>query len=230
MKWNLSRKQVAYIFIALVVTIILIGFFDTLQRALFGFTGLLEGYVENHTVLGPIFFILFAAGSVLLGPVTSSPLVPSAVIIWGTETVFVYLLLGWLIGNVLAYAIGYYFGFTFIRKIVSPEDLMQWEIIIKKHITWPYALLFRIATPSETGYIFGTVRYDFIMYLFVTLLAEFPFAYILIYSGKALIEATWLSLIGLLLLWLFIISISALLLRRQYKKTKIKDSGLLALD
>lgn len=145
-----------------------------LQTVFFGLTDTIEAYVKVHPLIGPFLFILFAALSVMLGPATSAPLVPLAVVVWGPPLTFMYLFAGWVLGNMGAYAIGYYLGYPAVKKMMKKEKFDRWSALLDRKVTLLVALIVRIATPSETGYFFGIVRYHFSKFVFVSILAELP--------------------------------------------------------
>ena len=87
-------------------------------------------------------------------------------------------------------------------------------------MTFPLLLLFRLAMPSETGYVFGLFRYDFCRYLLITFLAELPFAILIVYGSDAFIQTNWWSFAILFLVGVAIIALAyRLFIRRFEEKT-----------
>lgn len=158
-------------------------------------------YLAEHTKLGALAFMVLAAISIIGGPFTSAPLVPSALVAWGHTATLLLLFSGWLIGNSVAYAIGYHFGYPVVHRLFSKEKFHQWIAVANKHVTIEFLFLVRLAVPSEIGYLFGLVRYDFLKYILVTFFAELPVVFLLVYAGDAFIRSNWPSLFFIGVVW-----------------------------
>lgn len=221
MEMRISKTQLVLVIIVAAI-FIMFATSALLQDTFYHITNNLQTFVEHNKVLGPIIFILLAAASVLLGPFTSAPLVPSAVIIWGTGLTLGFLILGWLLGNTLAYGVGYYFGYPLVKKLLPDNKVEEWITLLSENVDIWLAFLFRLATPSETGYVFGTLKYNFLKYFTITLIAELPFAVVTVYAGEAFINTGWLSFVGLGILWAIFILVAVSMFRRKVKKVKQK--------
>ncbi len=185
-----------------------------LQGVFNDFTQVLAVFGVEHPVLGPLVFMGLAAVSVLLGPFSSVPLVPSAVAIWGIIPTLAFLLSGWLAGSAGAYALGRYAGQPLVSRIVGPRQLEKWFITMERHLNFIMMLIFRLAVPSETGYIFGLIGYRFKQYMLITFLAEFPFALLAVFAGDAFADTSWASFWSLLIIWVGIIGCAYIMLVR----------------
>jgi uncharacterized membrane protein YdjX (TVP38/TMEM64 family) len=214
------RKKYYYTFAVLFLLFIIFGSSVFLQDVFDRLVTVLDGYQQNHIFFGPFIFIVLAAFSVMLGPFTSTPLLPFAVAVWGTDRTLLFLLSGWLIGNSIAYAIGYYLGHPLARKFFEEGDFVKWTGFLSRKVDIFLAFLFRLATPSETGYIFGTIKYNFFKYFFITLLAELPFAVVTVYAGEAFVNAGWKTFALLGLAWLAIVYFAVTLLNKRLKTLK----------
>jgi uncharacterized membrane protein YdjX (TVP38/TMEM64 family) len=170
------------------VLILLLVRWDTVTRAYLHGVRWLEPYVREAGVWGAVAFAVFAALSVLLGPFSSGPLVPSAVLAWGQLRTFSLLLLGWMLGNITAYAIGRYAASPLLRRLVPWQRIEEWmDRIPRKRMLW-LAVLLRLTLPSEVGYAYGVLRFNFAGYVALTLLAELPTALLLVYGSSALLN------------------------------------------
>jgi uncharacterized membrane protein YdjX (TVP38/TMEM64 family) len=214
------RKKYYYTFGFLLLLFTVFGSSVFLQGAFENLVTILDTYQQTHTFFGPFIFIGLAALSVMLGPFTSTPLLPFAVAVWGTDRTLLYLLSGWLVGNSLAYAIGYFLGYPLAKKFFQPEEFAKWTSLLSRRVDIFLAFLFRLSTPSETGYIFGTLKYNFFKYFFITLLAELPFAIITVYAGQAFVNAGWKTFVSLGLLWLIVLYFAITLLNKRIKLIK----------
>lgn len=175
----------------------------------------IDSYSNKHPVLGVFLFMAFAAASVLLGPFTSTPVIPIGVAIWGSFLTTVFLLAGWLAGDILAYYIGHRFGYPVVGKIVGREKLDKWISQIADRLKFLFVVLFRLALPSETGYIFGILQYNFKKYLAAVFLGELPFAVLLVYASDAFLKGNALLFGGVAAAALALILVSALALKRH---------------
>lgn len=209
------HKRTLYALALLVLVLALYGSSSLAQGLLSDFTGSLDRYLSGHRTLGAAAFSLLAGLSVLLGPFTSVPLVPSAVRTWGIAETLALLLLGWVLGSSAAYAVGRLLGETVVKKIVGETKLADWVRTLDRRLSFPLLLLFRLATPSETGYIFGVLRYRFGRYLLLTLLAELPFALIAVYAGDAFARSGWGSFAQLVTAWVLLTGGALWLFKRE---------------
>jgi uncharacterized membrane protein YdjX (TVP38/TMEM64 family) len=201
---------VGFVLGLILLSILLQDMFDDLRT-------LLDQYSGEHAVLGSLIFMALAALSVLLGPFTSAPLTPIAVGLWGAGTTIVLLLGGWLIGNIGAYMIGYYFGNPIMKNVVSAKKFNRWMEFLEQHTDMLFLFLFRLATPSETGYVFGILRYKVWKYFLITFLAELPFAFFIVYAGAAFINKGWVALICLGVAWILLVLFSLRFLNRRVR-------------
>lgn len=148
-----------------------------------------EAYVEENKILGVAIFIALAAFSAILSPFSSVPLVPIAVMIWGSFFTFIMLFSGWLIGDVSAYLIGRFASYSLIKRLTVFEKIEHYKSQVSGKMEFWLVLLFRFAAPSEAaGYVLGVLRIYFGKYFLATFLAELPFALITVYASEAFIR------------------------------------------
>ncbi|MBI4132578.1 MAG: hypothetical protein HY473_00555 [Candidatus Sungbacteria bacterium] len=179
----------------------------------------LEAHVRENAILAGGLFFGFATLSVLLGPFTSAPMVPVAVLLWGNGITFGLLFSGWVIGGMGAYAIGRFIGYPVVGRIVSREKVDAWREFVSRRMTFAWALLFRLAMPAETGYIFGLVRYRIGAYLLITALVEAPIAAVLVWASDALVARDFARFIGWIAAAIFVFAAAAYLLRERMRRS-----------
>lgn len=142
--------------------------------------------VGYNQALAAFVFIALGALSAIFTFFTSTPLVPIAAVIWGKGMALFMLFGGWILGAIIAYHIGHLFahvisGFKVFEKIESHRQQLG------KKSEFLLVLLFRLAVPSEVAsYTLGTLRYPFGRYVLATVISDFPFAVLAIYSSAAL--------------------------------------------
>lgn len=145
---------------------------------------LIAGY---NQFLAVFVFMLFSIVSAMVSFFTSTPLVPAASHLWGSNITFALLLGSWIIGGMLTYAIGHY-AHNFLKNISVYKKTEQYLNHLDSNSSFILVLLFRLATPSEVGgYTLGILRYKFWKYMLITVFCEAPFAVLALYSTNALV-------------------------------------------
>lgn len=180
-----KRRTYVWSLVALSLVGLFFALYQPLQEVFLRITNVLGAFADAQPVLGPLIFIGLAALSVLLGPASSGPLVPSAVSIWGAGTTAVYLITGWLAGALVTYGIGYTVGFSLVERIVGPAKLRSWMEVVEEEGTLFRLFLFRLLTPAETGYLFGMMRYPFVRYVLLSAVVEGAGAFAAVYAGQS---------------------------------------------
>ncbi|HEY4499046.1 MAG TPA: VTT domain-containing protein [Candidatus Paceibacterota bacterium] len=201
-------KKLIFPCIALTVFVIVVASSVYLQAALLELIEYFDEFAHAHPVLGPVLFLLLAVSSVLLGPFSSIPLMPFAIVAWGIPITFAYTLVGWFIGGYLSYLIGNYAGKPFVAWLVGEEKLERWLSPLRHGLPFYLMLLFRLAMPAETGYAFGLIGYSMRKYLLIVFLAEVPFALLGVYAGEAFLENGWVTFVSLVFAALVLVTIA----------------------
>lgn len=180
------RALGALLLCVLVVLLLSIdSLFALLQQAL----AAAEPLIAAHPFGGRVVFVVLSGLSAMLAFFSSALLVPVAVYNWGRPATMLMLWLGWLLGGVCAYAVGRFVGRPMVRGLVSARMADFYLRRLPAQIDFPVALLFQLAMPSELpGYLFGTLRVPFRLYLGVLALVEAPFAVGTVLLGDSLIQ------------------------------------------
>lgn len=172
-----------------IAMLVLLASSDAVHGALVGLFEAADRSIAGHPIAGPALFVLFAGSSAMLAFVSSSLLVPAAIVAWGRTTTLVLLWLGWTLGGVVSYALARFLGRPAVALLGAGGPLATWEERISKRAPLSVALLFQIAVPSEVpGYVLGFVRFPFWRYLAVVALGELPFAVGTVYVGESFLE------------------------------------------
>lgn len=216
-------KKIAIVFVFVLIAAILLSLFIYSRDVLLDLIFVFEEFIEQHLILAPIAFVLISAISMLLGMISSVPIVPLAVVVWGTTATILMLLFGWLAGGCLSYVIGRYAGYPLVGAIVGRQRLEKWISGLKPRMNFPLLLLFRLAAPSETGYVFGIFRYNFWLYLLITFLAELPVALLVVYASDALIQTNWQLLAILLLVGVILIMLAYRLFNSRFNSKETSN-------
>jgi uncharacterized membrane protein YdjX (TVP38/TMEM64 family) len=148
-----------------------------------------ETIISRFPLLGMLLFVLLAMVSAMLAFFSSAILVPIGVYAWGSITCFVLLWIGWLLGGVTSFGIGRYLGRPVASKLIGETRLARFEKQLGRHARFIHILLFQAALPSEVpGYVLGTLRYRFSLFLLALAIVELPYALGTVYLGTRFLE------------------------------------------
>jgi len=184
--YHMNKRVIVFICFAIVIAF-LFWYSSVLQEAFYAIAGYLNELATKNELLAILVFVLTSALAALISPLTNIPLVPIATLIWGPVPTIIFLLSGWLVGDIVAYLIGRYLGYKAVSYVVSVEKLDDWSNMVKRRTSFSTAFLLRVALPAELGYAFGIIRYPAGSYIAVTFLAELPFAIISTYASEAVL-------------------------------------------
>lgn len=216
------RKKHILIFALLVFLALLFWSSTSLQKLFFGSVLVASDYTAVHPILGSLIFIALAAISAMFSFFSSAALAPIAILIWGQSLTSVLLFAGWIIGDIISYLIGFYAIHDLFEKIIPFEKINNYRGKISKKTEFGLIMLFRFAVPSEiTGYLLGIIKYHFGKYFLATILSELPFALIVVYASKALIEQSRTAFVGFIILAIAIASATLYFLRKKIKNSPI---------
>jgi uncharacterized membrane protein YdjX (TVP38/TMEM64 family) len=157
-----------------------------------------EASVDRHPVAGMLLFVLLAMTSAMLAFFSSAILVPVGISTWGSTVCFALLWIGWLLGGVVSFGIGRYFGEAVAPRLLGEQRLTNVRALVTRHTTYLHVVLFQAAVPSEIpGYVLGVLRYPFRLYLSALALTELPYALGTVYMGTSFLERRSLLLLTL---------------------------------
>ncbi|MBI5005379.1 MAG: VTT domain-containing protein [Candidatus Lloydbacteria bacterium] len=134
---------------------------------------------------GMIVYVAVTIIAVVIAPVSTLPLLPIAVGLWGSFAAAMLSALGWTIGAVVAFFIARHFGRPVLRRLVDLKKVEQFETFLpEEHIFWSLFFL-RMALPvdvlSYAAGLFTKIRFG--VYFSATVLGILPFAFIFSYAA-----------------------------------------------
>jgi Uncharacterized conserved protein len=172
--------------------------------------------IAAHPIAGMLLFVLLSALSAMAAFFSAALLVPVAVYCWGQPATMLLLWLGWLLGGLCAYAIGFGLGRPLLTTMGAARLLAFYRERLPERLPFALVLLLQLALPSEIpGYLFGLLRLRLRTYLAALALAEIPFVVGTVLVGESVIEQRG----GMLLVLGAVgagISLNALLLLRRH--------------
>lgn len=138
---------------------------------------LAEGAISQYPLLGMLLFVLLAMISAMLAFFSSAVLVPIGVYTWGAAVCTLLLWIGWLLGGMVAFAIGRYLGRSVASRLIGESRFSAFERRFSRRLHLFHILLLQLTLPSEIpGYVLGALRYRFAYYLVSLAIAELPYA------------------------------------------------------
>jgi uncharacterized membrane protein YdjX (TVP38/TMEM64 family) len=177
-----------------------------------------QGLVQKDETLSILIFIGISALATMLSSFIRVLPIPIALILWGNTPTMLYLLAGWLIGDALSYAIGYFAGNPIVKKIVSFDKIDYYREKIPPNAQFRLILFFVTATPAEIpNYVLGVIRYAFAKYFIATIFSELIYAYLSVWTGQALVQQNFVAFVIALFLLLVLFSYSFHLFNKYLK-------------
>ena len=155
---------------------------------------LCEAAISRFPLLGVALFILLAMTSAMLFFFSSAILVPVGVSAWGAVPCLLLLWLGWLLGGVVAFAIGRYLGRSVAQALIGTARLASFENHLRDRLGFLGVLAFQATLPSEIpGYV---LRYRFSHYVSALALVELPYAIFTVYLAASFLQRQSVLLIA----------------------------------
>lgn len=145
--------------------------------------------ISAHPLLGMLVFVLLAMLSAMLAFFSSAILVPVGVYTWGASACIALLWTGWLLGGMLAFGLGRWFGRPLATWLIGEPRISSIEKSLGRRAGFSHVLLFQLTVPSEIpGYVLGTLRYRFVQYVAALAIAELPYAMGTVYLGSIFLQ------------------------------------------
>ncbi len=218
---TLPKKKI--ILLAVVAAAILIFWSSVVLQEEYGrLVGFFENLVTAKPVLSIFIFLLLTVFSMMFLFFSSVFLVPVAVSVWGSLTTTALLLAGWFLGAIFSYILGRYAGYPILKYFISPRKLDYYHNLFSENSSLLLVFLLRFTLPSEIpGYALGLLRFNFQKYLLITMLAEIPYAFVMVYAIGAILNKDPIVLGSIVFTWLLAVILLARLLYKRLSISKI---------
>jgi len=149
----------------------------------------LRTYVEKAGVWGPIIYILLKVSTIVIAPLSGSPLYPLAGLIFGFWPGILYIVLGDFLGNSTAFFISRIFGQRIVFKLLSGKEESLVARIVD-HIGdakgFFQATLTLFALPEVLSYSAGLSRLSYFKFIGILLPFSIAVSSILVFFGSIL--------------------------------------------
>ncbi len=217
---NLKNK---FLLIVAIVAVALIFWGSTiLQEEYWQLVGFFENHVATRPVLSIFIFLLLTVSSMMFLFFSSVLVVPVAVSVWGGLVTTALLLAGWILGAIFSYILGRYAGYPILKYFISSRKLDYYHNLFSENSSFLLVFLLRFTLPSEIpGYVLGLLRFNFLKYLLITILAEIPYAFVTVYAIGAILNKNPIVLGSIVFVWLASVSLLARLLYKKFSISKI---------
>lgn len=159
---------------------------------------LIEPWVEQHEVLGAVIYVLAGMASVVLLPLSSLPLLPLAVSVWGVWMAGALSAAGWWLGALVAFWMARV-ARSSLDRFVSLAALDKFERSIPPDLGFAGIVVLRLLLPVDvTSFALGLLRdLRFTTYAVASLIGILPFAFVWAYAGGKLASGQYLVFAGM---------------------------------
>ncbi len=143
----------------------------------------LQAIIDRNDPIGVLSYILITVIAVVVAPISTFPLLPVAVTIWGSWLAAIYTIIGWTVGAMIAFYLARRFGRPLISKFVDQEKIEAYgRLLPRRHLFWSLVLLRMIAPVDLLSYAAGLfLPISFWSYTLASLLGVAPFAFVFSY-------------------------------------------------
>lgn len=175
------------------------------------YSDFIKEIIELKGLAGMAVYVALEIISIVVVPITTFPLLPVAVVIWGSFIAAVLNVTGWMIGAAVAFSLARKYGRPLVSRVIKMKRVFYLEKLIpKKNIFWSIVIL-RMTIPTDIlSYALGLFSgIPMNTYLVATFFGLIPFAFIFAYSVNLPI---WYQIAALVL--------SASLIYYGYNKSK----------
>lgn len=147
----------------------------------------LEAWVEEHAALGAAGYVVALAASVVLLPLSSLPLIPLAMHLYGIWATALLSAAGWWIGSLIAFQVAR-LGRRFLERVASLAAIDRLEHRIPADIGFGGIVVLRMIFPVDiVSFALGLLKHlRFSTYAVASLIGVLPFAFVWSYAGGEL--------------------------------------------
>jgi uncharacterized membrane protein YdjX (TVP38/TMEM64 family) len=192
--------------------------------AYFGITNVQET-IDDAGIWAPLVLILAKASTIIIAPLSGSPLYPLAGALFGFWEGALYLILGDMIGVVVAFWISRILGRSIVEKMIGGDGKFL-SRALKMMGTIKGFLVARICfapLPEVVAYGAGLTRINFLVFLIIFVAVGIPPILVLAGLGSILTLDTWWVLPAALLVGIIVVPLGFFLFKsmlNDFEKTR----------
>ncbi|PIR37929.1 MAG: hypothetical protein COV34_02470 [Candidatus Zambryskibacteria bacterium CG10_big_fil_rev_8_21_14_0_10_42_12] len=162
----------------------------------------IEHYIVEHeyVFLGYLAYIGLMFVATVAAPLSTLPLIPIAVSVWGSFIVAILSIIGWSFGAICAFYLSRRYGMPVVRKFVSQEKIerINNNIPQDRNLLASIILLRMVVPVDILSYALGIFpRVTWKPYVIGTIIGILPFSFIFAYLGGLSVK---FQIIGLLII------------------------------
>lgn len=161
----------------IIVLLVVAALFILVSQLTVRYTEELRGLILLGGFSGVIIYFLIIVISVVVAPLSTFPLLPVAVAMWGSLPTAIVTIIGKTLGAVIAFVIARKYGYPVVRRFTVLANLQTYEKLMPiKNIFWSIVFL-RLAIPLDAmNYIIGILtKMRLVIFALATLVAMTPF-------------------------------------------------------
>ncbi|MDD2766600.1 MAG: VTT domain-containing protein [Candidatus Moranbacteria bacterium] len=157
----------------------------------------IQNIVKYQGVFGMVSYVFITGLAIVFAPVSTLPLIPIAVSVWGFQITSVLSVIGWTMGSQIAFFLSRRYGRLFVKKFISLEKITNFEKqLSQKNIFWTIVFLRMIVPVDVLSYgigLFSSLSHR--LFFLSTLIGVTPFAILFSYAGTLPIGSQMIVLV-----------------------------------
>ncbi|OGD67233.1 hypothetical protein A2442_00475 [Candidatus Campbellbacteria bacterium RIFOXYC2_FULL_35_25] len=144
----------------------------------------LGNYIVDNSLLSISAFILLIFLATVFAPLTVLPIVPFVAVFFGPFLTTVYLIVGWVLGSIVAFWIARRFGKPVLVKFVSQKKIDKYKKFVPEDIEFWWVVFLHVIIPVDIlGYLVGLFsKMSLKKYTLATFIGVIPFSFIFSYG------------------------------------------------
>ena len=152
---------------------------------------------------GELLYFLITALAVFIAPISTLPLLPFAVSLWGPIEASVLTIIAWTSGSVLVFCLSRKYGRKLVARLADLERIESWsELVPEKNIFWIIVFMRFLLPVDVLSYALGLFsKIELKKYLLATILGLTPFAFFFAYFSKIPILIQIISMFAVFVLF-----------------------------
>lgn len=178
-----------------IISILIIVFFVLSSYLSYRYAPTLEALTLLHGLWGMIFYVVVTIVAIVVAPISTFPLLPLAVTLWGSFNAAVLSIVGWSIGGIVAFLLARYGGRMLLKKFIDLKKIDEFSHKIPQTNLFTSVLFLRMAIPVDVlSYALGLfTKMNFWSYTLATIIGVSPFAFIFSYSVQLPIKLQFIG-------------------------------------
>lgn len=207
-----SKEVLGAVFV--LVLFIVAGYVSELYQAQ------LSGLIGVSGFFGMLSYVFITVIAVVIAPVSTLPLLPVAVALWGSTVGALLSILGWTIGGFIAYVLASRYGRPFIGHFVDMKKVHHiGRVLTGKNPFWTVVFLRMVVPVDILSYALGLfVSMPYSSYVLATLIGVTPFAFVFAFAASLPMPYQ----IGVLILASVIAVLAYIRIRHEASRTTYK--------